>query len=71
VYDSFLNAYDLPWIAAAHLRRAQIYDRLGNRRQARFHYGRFVKLWKDCDPAFRPMLERARAALARLGGAPE
>ena len=67
-YDSFLFYYDLPWMAAAHYRRGEIQDRMGRRDDARFHYGRFLQLWKDCDPELRPMTERARQALARLGG---
>ena len=67
LYDSFLGPWDLPWAAAAHYRRGEIQARLGHREHARFHYGRFVRLWKDCDPEFRPLLDQATRALALLG----
>ena len=66
-YDSFLGPSDLPWLAAAHFRRGEIQARLGHREHARFHYARFVRFWKDCDPQLRPLLNRATEALAQLG----
>ena len=65
-YDSFAGSFDLPYMAAAHLRRAEIRERLGDSEQARFHYARFLRLWKNCDPEFRPMTTRAAQALTRL-----
>jgi tetratricopeptide (TPR) repeat protein len=65
-YDSFLGPWDIPWIAAAHYRRGQIQAQLGHREHARFHYSRFVRLWKDCDPEFRPLVDQATRALAQL-----
>lgn len=50
--------------APAHLRMAQIYERRGQREKAAGHYARFVELWKDCDPEFRPLLEEARRRMA-------
>ena len=64
--DSFLGGYDLPYQAAAHLRRGVIQARLGHREHARFDYERFLKMWKDSDPQFRPMVEEATRALAVL-----
>jgi tetratricopeptide (TPR) repeat protein len=52
--------------APAHLRQAEIHDRLGNRDDAIFHYGKFMELWKDADPVFEPMLDAARQALEAL-----
>ena len=49
--------------APAHLRMAQIYERQGDRRKAAEHYARFVELWKDCDPEFRPLVEEARSRM--------
>ena len=66
-YDSFVGWPDLPWLAVAHFRRGQILARLGHREHARFHYGRFVRLWKNCDPEFRLLLDQATQALAQLG----
>jgi tetratricopeptide (TPR) repeat protein len=65
-YLSYPAGYDQPWVAPAHLRAAQIYQRLGNRERAAFHYTRFVRLWEDADPEFQPMVTRAREELARL-----
>jgi DNA-binding SARP family transcriptional activator/TolB-like protein len=66
LYDSFHGGYDVVFSAPAHLRLAQIYERQGRNDDARHHYLRFVSLWRHCDPAFRPLLDSARAALARL-----
>jgi len=65
-YDSFQGGYDLPYIAAAHLREAEIEERLGERARADFHYARFISMWRDCDPELQPLVTRARAARARL-----
>jgi tetratricopeptide (TPR) repeat protein len=46
--------------APAHLRMAQIYERQGKREKAKEHYGRFIELWKDCDPELRPLVDQAR-----------
>ncbi len=65
-YLSYPAGYDQPWVAPAHLRAAEIYQRLGNRERAEFHYARFVRLWEDADPEFQPMVAGARETLARL-----
>jgi DNA-binding SARP family transcriptional activator/TolB-like protein len=67
-YDSFHISYDLPFMAAAHLRLGQIEQRLGNLERARFHLTRFLSLWNDCDPEFRPMVRNAERVLAQLEG---
>lgn len=59
-------AYDLIYLAPSHLRRAEIFDRLGDRAAAIRHYARFIELWLDCDPELRPMVEEARRRLAEL-----
>jgi hypothetical protein len=51
----------------SHLRQGEIHEQLGRREQAIEQYRRFVDLWRDCDPEFRPLVEQARAALSRLG----
>jgi len=63
---SFPAGWDQPWVAPAHLRAAQIYQRQGNRERAAFHYTRFINLWVNADPEFQPMVAQAREALARL-----
>ena len=52
-----------PWIAR---RLAQIHERRGDRRRAADEYARFARLWGGCDPALRPLVDDARARLARL-----
>jgi DNA-binding SARP family transcriptional activator/tetratricopeptide (TPR) repeat protein len=66
-YESFLGAYDLPWIAAAHLRMGEIHEQLGDRERAAFHYGRVAALWHEADPEFQPLVARAGLARSRLG----
>ena len=59
-------AYELVYLAPAHLRQAEIYDRRGDRNRAAQHYGRFVELWGDADPELQPAVEKARRRLAEL-----
>ena len=62
---------ELVYQAPAHLRQAELYERLGDRQQAVDHYSRFIQLWKGCDPELRPSVERAKARLANLVGEPQ
>ena len=66
-----LQPYEIAYVAPAHLRRAHIYERLGEPEAAAEHYARFVELWKDCDPELRLLVEDAEARLARLRGQTE
>lgn len=54
------------YLAASHLRRAEIHERLGERERAREHYARFVELWRDCDEEFRPLVAAVAARFKRL-----
>ena len=63
------SLYDLIYLAPSHLRRGEIYERLGDSDQASQHYRRVVELWRECDSELRPMLAQATAGLERLGGA--
>ena len=60
------SGYALIYAAPSHLRRAQLFERLGDTPAAATHYERFLKLWKDCDPEFRPLLDSARVAYERV-----
>ncbi|MBI3981440.1 MAG: hypothetical protein HY337_00905 [Gemmatimonadetes bacterium] len=60
-YASFRSYYDLVYMAPAHFRQAEIYERMGNRERALHHYGRFITLWQDCDPEFRPFAREGAA----------
>ncbi len=57
---------DLPFIAPSHLRRAEIYERLGDNAQAVEHYTRFLDLWKDADPELQPTVRDVQQRLAKL-----
>ncbi|CAN5833968.1 hypothetical protein BH24GEM1_BH24GEM1_27190 [soil metagenome] len=61
---------ELYYRAPAHLLQAEIQQRLGNREAAAEHYSRFVALWRSCDPPLRPIVEGARAQLAKVVAEP-
>jgi serine/threonine-protein kinase len=65
-YASIEGYYDASYFAVAHLRRAEISEKLGDREHALFHYGRFIDMWRDCDPELRPLVARAERAVAAL-----
>ncbi len=71
IQTSFQGApSEIVYLAPMHLQQAEIYERLGDREKAVEHYRRFVILWRDCDPALRPVLEGAKAELARMVAEP-
>lgn len=61
---------EVSYLAPAHLRRAEIYERLDRPEEAAFHYKRFIDLWREPDPELRPEVARAENALQRLSGEP-
>jgi tetratricopeptide (TPR) repeat protein len=61
---------EIVYLAPMHLQRAEIYEGLGERERAVEHYRRFITLWRDCDPALRPIVEGAKAELARMVAEP-
>lgn len=68
-YESLAQSalYELIYLAPAHLNRARIYDRQGNRPQAALHYRQVLTLWNECDAELRPALDEAGARLQRMG----
>jgi serine/threonine-protein kinase len=66
LYESFTGSYDLTYMAVAQLRQGEIYEHMKQKGPAAFHYGRFVGMWKDCDPELRPLLLHAKEALERV-----
>ncbi len=52
----------------SHLRQAGIHEQLRQPKQAVEQYRRFVDLWRECDPEFRPLLHSAETTLRRLVG---
>lgn len=61
---------ELVYLAPSHLRQAELYERLGDRQQAIDHYGRFIGMWKSCDPELRASVDKARARLEALVAEP-
>ncbi len=61
------SIYDLIFQAPSHLRRAEIYERLGEMEPATHHYRQFIELWRECDPELRPRVEAAEKRLADIG----
>jgi len=60
--------FDFVYLAPAHLRQAEIYEKLGKKGEALHHYGEFLRLWERSDPELRPLVlhaARRRAALLR------
>jgi DNA-binding SARP family transcriptional activator/TolB-like protein len=57
---------EIPLRAPSHLRQAEIYERLGKPDEAARHYARFLELWHNSDPEFRPPVQVARGRLASL-----
>jgi hypothetical protein len=61
---------ELYYRAPAHLLQAEIHQRLGNKDLAAEQYSRFIALWRSCDPQLRPVVEGAKAQLARMTAEP-
>ncbi len=62
------QAYDLMYLGFATLRRADLYDRLGNRSAALRSYQRLASLWRDADPELKPLRDAAVKRIQALGG---
>ncbi|MBC7791046.1 MAG: hypothetical protein H7Z74_13955 [Anaerolineae bacterium] len=58
--------YDITYLALAHRGQGNIYEKMGEREKAVEHYSHFVRLWKECDPALRPMVDDAERWIERL-----
>ncbi len=57
------SGYDLVYLAPAHLARAELHAKRGERAAAAAEYRRFIQLWKDCDPELRPLVDEASRRL--------
>ena len=69
-YQGVAEHDDAGYLAPASLRLGQLYEARGDRRLALWHYGRFVRLWRDCEPRLAPVLEEARRGAQRLTAEP-
>lgn len=56
----------LMYLPMSHLRRGDIYLQMGDRTRATQHYSRAVALWRDCDPALRPIRSAAEKKIVQL-----
>ena len=67
-YGSFgeHSPYSRLYLAPAHRRQAEIYEKLGRRGDAATHLAEFITLWKDCDPELRAEVVEAEKRLQRL-----
>jgi tetratricopeptide (TPR) repeat protein len=66
-YGSFEHnsIFDLVYLAPSHLRRAEIYARVGRPKEAAEHYGRAVALWQGGDVEFLSQLGQTKERLRR------
>jgi len=67
-FSSFWNGsvFDRAYQAPSHLYRARIHEQLRNLEDARYHYERFLDMWRDADDAFQPLLYEAQARLSDM-----
>ena len=56
----------LMYAGPSHLRRAEIYVKLGDRAKAAAHLRRVIEMWRECDPALRPVRDAAERQLRAL-----
>ncbi len=52
--------------ARSYYNLGKIYEQKGLKSKAGENYEKFISLWKDCEPQFRPLVEDARKRLASL-----
>lgn len=61
-----IHHYDLPFRAPAALQMARIHEKHGRTAAAIHDYERFLALWRDCDPEFKPLHDEAEARVTAL-----
>jgi tetratricopeptide (TPR) repeat protein len=62
---------EIAYLAPLHLRRGELYERLGERSRAVDEYAQFLHLWERCEPELEPLVRDARQRLARLAAEPQ
>lgn len=67
----FVMGEEMRYLGPARLRMGELYERLGEREQAIEQYVRVLKLWRGCDPEFRPLIEDVRGRVSRLRAEPD
>jgi hypothetical protein len=53
------SPYEIVFLAPAHLRQGELYERRGDAASAASHFARCSRLWKGCDEAFVAMRDVA------------
>jgi len=67
-YISEKTERTLGFVAPAHLQLGGIYEQTGDHAKALHHYQAFLKLYRDCDEKYQPLVEKARLRVAALEG---
>jgi tetratricopeptide (TPR) repeat protein len=57
---------EMAYLTPSRVRMGEIYQQLGDTAAAVEQYARAVRLWSDCDPELRPLVNEVRGRLARL-----
>ena len=68
-YESVPSLYDVdavPYVAPAHLGRGRVLEDLDRPNEAAQAYERFLNLWQNADPVFRPKVEEVQEHLKQL-----
>jgi tetratricopeptide (TPR) repeat protein len=67
-YDTtaYQCAFDLVYLPWACYEAAKLLENAGRGPEAAPYYERFIAMWSTCDPSLQPMVDDARARLARL-----
>ena len=58
----------LVYLPISHVRRGDIYMRMGDKAKAREHYAKFVAMWSDCDPDVQQLRSNVERRLSQLSG---
>ena len=53
-------------LGPAYIRRAEIYEQMGDEQKAIEYYTRLMRMWDNCDPELLPIRDAAEAELERL-----
>ncbi|MCG8605610.1 hypothetical protein MJD09_11510, partial [bacterium] len=65
-YLAETSIFELVYLPIAHLRRAEIHERMGQQAKAVEQYRRFIDLWKNCDSELQPRVDEAQQLLDGL-----
>jgi len=68
-YESLVGMNNFPgilYLRPSYLRRAEIYEELGDDPEAIDYYTRLINLWEDADPEVQGFVDQARTGLDRV-----